>query len=48
VSVTAVLASLYPIVTVALARVLLGERVSRSQEAGVVLTLAGVAMISVG
>jgi drug/metabolite transporter (DMT)-like permease len=48
VSVTAVLASLYPIVTVALARVVLAERVARSQEAGVVLTLAGVALISVG
>lgn len=48
VSVTSVLASLYPIVTVVLARVLLAERVARSQEAGVVLTLAGVALISVG
>ena len=48
VSVTSVLASLYPIVTVVLARVVLAERVARSQEAGVVLTLAGVALISVG
>jgi drug/metabolite transporter (DMT)-like permease len=47
VSVTAVLASLYPIVTVALARVALAERVARSQEAGVALTLAGVILISV-
>jgi drug/metabolite transporter (DMT)-like permease len=48
VSVTSVLASLYPIVTVVLARVVLAERVARSQEVGVLLTLAGVAMISVG
>src|SRR5436190_2873302 len=48
VSVTSVLASLYPIVTVVLARVLLGERVARSQEAGIGLTLAGVALISAG
>ena len=48
VSVTSVLASLYPIVTVALARVVLRERVSRSQQYGVVATLAGIAMISAG
>ena len=48
VSVTAVLASLYPIVTVVLARVLLQEHVARSQEAGIGLTLAGVVLISVG
>jgi drug/metabolite transporter (DMT)-like permease len=48
VSVTAVLASLYPIVTVVLARIVLAERVARSQEAGIGLTLAGVALISVG
>src|SRR3989441_5655235 len=48
VSITSVLASLYPIVTVVLARIVLGERVARSQEAGVALTLAGVALISVG
>jgi drug/metabolite transporter (DMT)-like permease len=34
VSVTSVLASLYPIVTVILARIILDERVARSQEAG--------------
>jgi drug/metabolite transporter (DMT)-like permease len=48
VSITSVLASLYPIVTVLLARLILKERVARSQEAGIVLTLAGVALISVG
>jgi drug/metabolite transporter (DMT)-like permease len=48
VSVTSVLASLYPIVTVVLARVLLAERVARSQEAGIGLTLAGVVSISAG
>jgi len=48
VSVTSVLASLYPVVTIVLARVVLAERVARSQEAGVVLTLAGVALIALG
>jgi drug/metabolite transporter (DMT)-like permease len=48
VSITSVLASLYPIVTVVLARLVLSERVARSQEAGIGLTLAGVALISAG
>jgi drug/metabolite transporter (DMT)-like permease len=48
VSITSVLASLYPIVTVVLARMVLKERVARSQEAGIALTLAGVALISAG
>src|SRR5262245_28100039 len=48
VSITSVLASLYPIVTVVLARILLSERVARSQEAGIGLTLAGVVLISAG
>jgi drug/metabolite transporter (DMT)-like permease len=48
VSVTSVLASLYPIVTVILARLVLSERVARAQEAGILLTLAGVALISAG
>ena len=48
VSVTSVLASLYPIVTVILARFVLSERVARSQEAGIALTLAGVVLISAG
>jgi drug/metabolite transporter (DMT)-like permease len=48
VSIVSVLASLYPIVTVLLARAVLSERVARTQEGGVVLTLAGVALISAG
>jgi uncharacterized membrane protein len=48
VSITSVLASLYPIVTVVLARILLAERVARSQEGGIALTLAGVVLISAG
>jgi len=48
VSITSVLASLYPIITVVLARLVLKERVAPSQEAGIVLTLAGVALISAG
>jgi drug/metabolite transporter (DMT)-like permease len=48
VSITSVLASLYPIVTVVLARLVLAERVARTQEAGIGLTLAGVVLISAG
>ena len=47
-SVVAVLASLYPIVIVVLARVLLSERVARPQLVGVAVALAGVALISAG
>ncbi len=47
-SVVSVLASLYPVVTVLLARMLLGERVQRSQNVGVVAALAGVVLISAG
>jgi drug/metabolite transporter (DMT)-like permease len=47
VSLTAVLASLYPIVTVILAAVVLHEQIAPLQKAGVVLTLAGVVLIGV-
>jgi drug/metabolite transporter (DMT)-like permease len=47
-SVVGVLSSLYPIVIVVLARVLLAERVARQQLAGVAVALAGVALISAG
>ncbi|HZC75733.1 MAG TPA: EamA family transporter, partial [Gaiellaceae bacterium] len=47
-SVVAVLASLYPVVTVLLARIAIGERVQRSQDLGVVMTLAGVVLVSAG
>lgn len=47
-SVVAVVGSLYPAITVVLARFVLAERVSRLQEAGVGMTLAGVVAISAG
>jgi drug/metabolite transporter (DMT)-like permease len=48
VSVVSVLASLYPVTTVLLARVLLGERVAKLQQAGVVAALTGVVLVSAG
>jgi uncharacterized membrane protein len=48
VSVTSVLASLYPLVTVVLAHTILHERVDPSQRLGIAGTLAGVALISAG
>ena len=48
VGVVSVLASLYPVIVIALARVVLGERVRPSQQAGAGLALAGVALISAG
>jgi len=46
VSLTAVLASLYPIVTVILAAAVLREQVAPLQKAGIVLTLTGVVLIA--
>jgi drug/metabolite transporter (DMT)-like permease len=47
VSITSVLASLYPVATVLLARAVLHERMLRVQYVGVVAALAGVALVSV-
>jgi drug/metabolite transporter (DMT)-like permease len=47
VSLAAVLASLFPVVTVLLARFVLREQLSPSQGTGVVCALAGVACIAV-
>src|SRR4051812_25509415 len=48
VSVVAVLASLYPVVTVVLARVVLKEHLRASQRVGAAMALAGAALISAG
>lgn len=48
VSVVAVLASLYPITTVVLAHTVLRERVHRVQQAGALVALAGVVLITAG
>jgi drug/metabolite transporter (DMT)-like permease len=47
-SATSVLASLYPVVTVLLARYRLHERVHRVQELGIALTVAGIVLVSAG
>ncbi|HTX44653.1 MAG TPA: EamA family transporter [Solirubrobacteraceae bacterium] len=44
----AVGSSLYPLATVVLARIVLGERVHRLQEVGIAVAIAGVAMIAAG
>jgi drug/metabolite transporter (DMT)-like permease len=48
VSVVAVLGSLYPVVTILLARMVLHERVQRLQQVGVATVLCGVALIAAG
>jgi drug/metabolite transporter (DMT)-like permease len=48
ISVVSVLASLYPVLLVVLARALLAERIQPAQFAGVAVALAGVALISAG
>ena len=47
-SLVSVLGSLYPVVTVLLAHVILGERLTRTQKTGVAAALAGVAAIASG
>jgi drug/metabolite transporter (DMT)-like permease len=47
-AITAVIASLYPAVTIVLARLLLGERLTASRLAGLVLAAASVSLIAVG
>lgn len=47
-SVVSILSALYPVVTVALAALVLHERVARTQRAGVVGALAGAALIAAG
>jgi drug/metabolite transporter (DMT)-like permease len=48
VSIVAVLGSLYPVMVILLARIVLHERVRRIQQAGAALALVGVALISAG
>jgi drug/metabolite transporter (DMT)-like permease len=47
-SITAVLSSLFPVVTVALARIHLGERVTRVQQTGSLMTMLGVLLVAAG
>ena len=47
-AIVAVLGSLYPVVTVVLAHVVHGERITRVQVAGVTVALVGVALVSAG
>ena len=45
-SIVAVMAEMFPVTTVALARIVLGERVARIQEVGIIAALTGVALIA--
>jgi drug/metabolite transporter (DMT)-like permease len=47
-AIVSILGSLYPVVTVLLAHLLLGERLTRVQRAGVAIAIAGVAAVSAG
>jgi drug/metabolite transporter (DMT)-like permease len=47
-SIVSVVGSLYPVMTLILARAVLGERIRRVQQVGVAAALAGVAMIAAG
>jgi drug/metabolite transporter (DMT)-like permease len=47
-SVVGVLGSLYPAVTVLLARFVLHERLMRTQNAGILITLTGVVALAAG
>ena len=47
-SIVSVLGSLYPVVTVLAAHLILGERISRTQRWGVAVALAGVAVVASG
>jgi drug/metabolite transporter (DMT)-like permease len=48
ISIVSILASLYPVTTVLLARAVLRERVERAQELGIVLALVGTVLVSAG
>jgi drug/metabolite transporter (DMT)-like permease len=47
-SVVAVLSTLYPVVTIALARAFISERIERQQSAGIAMCMGGVVAISAG
>jgi len=47
-AIVSVLGSVYPVATVILAHIVLGERITRTQRFGVLLAFAGVAAVSVG